>query len=964
MHVLHVIWSGGRPAVWAETKTRRRAPPGFAACSATARELLSVCRSCFWYEDGFDGGSPVQAMLPTFRSRARPGGAAAGAPAKPWLVQALFPSAPNLLMFLSDVKGSEFAPGMFLAPDVLHAAALFRAAAAMAAEGRYLPQAAFEDGAPYARWTAAPLAREETWLAALPPDSREMFAWLLDRFVRRASMTVLTREIPGRARFGTVHDAWLAALRSESGAVPFDRLRPRFGGGTASAPGTGGGEDASAPARDFESLAAALDSWKSPLRETPSARAALEFSLDAPEGGGWILSARCPEFTRSRLLALGQATSLFPPLALAAKAPGGCAVGLSPSQALDFMRSGAGDLAAAGYAVRFPENVLGEHFSAVAELEPSGPEPEPDKGGRDARAASAARDVAVKFTVRVDGEPVSESEIRFLLDQGEPLVFFRDRWIEVDRGILREALRAMEMRRKGKCTLREAAAFAFDAGRAGRLRVTGVKAKGWLRRVLDGLSGAGKIPPFKAPAGLKAELRPYQARGAAWLAFLAKWNFGACLADDMGLGKTVQAIAALMRMKADGMKGPAIVFAPLTVLPNWKRELERFAPSLRVISHSGAGRLSGRDFRIAANAADVVLAPYSLAARDFADISSVSAAAVVLDEAQAVKNPETRVSRAIRALDPPVRIALTGTPLENRVTDLWSIEDFLNPGLLGTRSAFEESFGRAGAAAGGKLAQTLAPFILRRLKTDPAISAELGAKRETREYCLLSPGQRAMYESALSDFSRGGPGGERPAPGEALALLVRLKEICDAPQLAGGEGASGKLDRLEELVESFFANGESCLVFTQYARAGALVRSRLMERFGRRMPFLHGALSPKRREEEIAAFCGSPDPLAFILSLRAGGFGLNLVKATRVVHFDRWWNPAVEDQATDRAYRIGQDKDVFVHLFICSGTVEDRVDRLLEEKRRLAEGIVGSGESMLLEMSRGELVKTAELEQP
>lgn len=943
MRELHVIWDGEAPAVWAERPPRRRAPPGYAACSVSARELLGLCRECFWYADGFAGTSGATVALPTFRGTALPPGTARGAPSAQWRVATLRPSPANLLMFLSDVRERNFADGIFLAPDTMAAAALFRAVARMAAGGRYLPDLAAGPRGPEARWIAVPEARDAAFLAAAPPETRAMHAWLTDAFVRRACMTPLTRKLPERARFETFQDAWLAALRAEDALIDVSRIRPACSAPAQDA-GTAAGE-----------LAANLRSWRASIGETPGARASVRFALSGGKRG-WRLAATLDKRSRGGLLALGQAIPFFPALAGARAARGGASVKLSPSQALDFMRSAADDLRAAGYRVETPSGVLGEHIGATAELVPEGERP---RGAEDARRA-----IAVKLSVRVDGEPVTESELRFLLDQGESLVFFRNRWIEVDRAVLREALRALESRAGEKCSLREAAAFAAGSGRSGRLGISEVKTRGWLRGLLNELRGEEAFRVAPPPAGLNALLRPYQKRGAAWLSFLAKWGFGACLADDMGLGKTVQTLAALLHLKADGMKGPALVAAPLTVLPNWKREIERFAPSLRTLVHSGPARLSGADFRVAAAKADVVLVPYSLVAKDFRDMLSLRPAAMVLDEAQAVKNPDTRISRAVRALDAPVRIALTGTPLENRVSDLWAIEDFLNPGLLGTRAEFEAAYARAhGSGSAAKLRKTLAPFILRRLKTDPGVAKELGKKRETREYCELSPEQRALYEQALAEFARGGAdAGEKPAPGEALALITRLKEICDAPQLAGAEGASGKADRLEELVETFFANGESCLVFTQYAKAGAFIRSRLYEKFGFRAPFLHGALSPKRREEEIAAFCGTKGPAVFILSLRAGGFGLNLVKATRVVHFDRWWNPAVENQAADRAYRIGQTKDVFVHTFICAGTVEDRVDRLLEEKRRLAEDIVGGGESFLLKMTRGELLETAGLE--
>ena len=321
------------------------------------------------------------------------------------------------------------------------------------------------------------------------------------------------------------------------------------------------------------------------------------------------------------------------------------------------------------------------------------------------------------------------------------------------------------------------------------------------------------------------------------------------------------------------------------------------------------------------------------------------------------------MSRAARSLDVPLRIALTGTPLENSARDLWSLEDFLNPGLLGERRDFMETYGRdlatgspapVAAAAAAKLRHALEPFMLRRLKGDPGIAAELGDKREVREYCALSPDQRRDYEDALRRFQEDSSSidSEGRRRGRMLALITELKQICDG---------DGKMERLDGLLEDIFAAGESALIFTQYVRVARYIREHLAETFGRRYPFLHGGLSPAERDAEIADFNSDAEPSAFLVSLRAGGFGLNLTRATHVIHFDRWWNPAVENQATDRAHRIGQTRTVFVHLFICAGTLEDRIDALLEEKRRLAGDVVASGESFLARLSEREFERMVAL---
>ncbi len=828
--------------------------------------------------------------------------------------ECVIPSMRNLLMFLSDVRTRCFKAGVFLGDDVLAAAETFRAAARTVADGAYLPHLVEEVGGFAARW--------------LPLDTSRgaFFAWLVDGLARFGGRTPLET---GAARPDTVHDAWLYALRSDTGRVAWPD------------------ED------DIRALMRDLAVWRAPLRVSAADRAALRFSLEPPaeEDGVWRLRLASVPRTRAGLISLGQAASLFPPLA----ALRGTEAELDRAAAESFLRTGAQALAGAGYAVEPPLGLLGEHVAAEADLAPVSDEP--------------SAPVTTKLTIRVDGEVVTEQEIQFLLDQNSPFVFFRDRWIEVDRAVLREALRALRDVKGKKVSVHDAIALAFGLRRAGGLRVDRVRAHGWLRGLINELRGEQRFRVLEAPAGFNGTLRDYQLRGASWLAFLAKWGVGACLADDMGLGKTAQTIAFILHRKASR---PALVVAPVSVTTNWTRELARFAPSLKVYLHQGAERHTGSLFSKACREADVVVTGYALFAKDFSLFAENAFSALVLDEAQTVKNPDTRISRAVRALDVPVRVALTGTPLENSADDLWALEAFLNPGLLGERKEFADTFTRvlradANAGVASRLRHILEPFMLRRLKTEPGIAAELGERREIREWCTLNPRQRALYETALATFRAGAADQAvdgRVRRGRILALLTELKEICDSSALVeGGEAADGgKVRRLDELLDSIFDAGESCLVFTQYARMGRLLRAHLQERFGRRFPFLHGSLSPAQRDEEIAAFNADPEPNVFILSLKAGGFGLNLTRATHVIHFDRWWNPAVENQATDRAHRIGQLRDVFVHLFICAGTLEERVDELLETKRRLAGEIVGSGESFLLKMSDREFERMVSLD--
>ncbi|MGN0847803.1 MAG: DEAD/DEAH box helicase, partial [Kiritimatiellia bacterium] len=728
----------------------------------------------------------------------------------------------------------------------------------------------------------------------------------------------------GAGRHETVHDAWLAALRTDSARVAWPSVD------------------------EVRELMRTLVAWRAPLVVSPEERAALRFTLVPPktEEAPWRLRLRAIPTTRLGLISLGQAAAVFPPL----RALRGRVAELSRADVESFLRTGARELASSGFDVVMPAGVTGEHVTAEAELTPTSARAPMD-------GTAVARSITTKLTIRVDGEKVTEREIQFLLDQGSTLVFFRNRWIEVDRYTLREALRALQSVKGRKLEVAQAVSFALGTGRVGRLRVEHVKAHGWLRGLLNELRGEEQFRILPQPKGLKGTLRDYQLRGVSWLVFLTKWGFGPCLADDMGLGKTIQTIAFILHLVSRRPRDPVLVVAPVSVTTNWVREFKRFAPGLKVLLHQGSARATGGTFLVACRRADVVVTGYSLLVKDYRDFSSAAFSALVLDEAQTIKNADTRAARAARALEIPMKVALTGTPFENSANDLWSLEEFLNPGLLGERRDFEETFTRsiradAHGGAAAKLRRLLEPFMLRRLKTDPGVAAELGAKREVREYCTLAPEQRRAYEDALAAF-RADAAAEEPSHGRILALLTELKLICD------GEG---KIARLDELLEEMFANGESCLVFTQYAKVGRLLRAHLQEQFGRLFPFLHGGLSPAQREGEIAAFNADPEPNAFILSLKAGGFGLNLTRATHVIHFDRWWNPAVENQATDRAYRIGQTKTVFVHLFICAGTLEDHVDELLESKRYLANEVVAGGESFLEQMNARALEKVVALE--
>jgi hypothetical protein len=572
------------------------------------------------------------------------------------------------------------------------------------------------------------------------------------------------------------------------------------------------------------------------------------------------------------------------------------------------------------------------------------------------------------WRVALGGVELSTEEFRSLAQQHVPLVKFRDRWLQLPPEIAERAMEFFEQKTDQRMTLAQAfrAAYASDPAGPG-LRVIGLTGTSSIRDFLEGTTSA-KLENVPQPATFLGTLRPYQIRGLEWMAFLESLGIGGCLADDMGLGKTIQLIALLLHERLmNPTVGPTLLFAPTSVVSNWVRELERFAPSLKMLVYHGAGRIRGDAFVAAAARHDVVLTSYALAHRDFADLRRGPWHRVALDEAQKIKNPSAAATLAIRKLDAPHRVALTGTPIENHLSELWSIMEMLNPGLLGSAGDFRSRFavpieklGDQDRAA--QLRKMIQPFVLRRTKNDPAIAGDLPEKMENRVYCNLTPAQAALYEATTAQMlgQIDGATGIRRR-GLILAALTRLKQVCDHPALVQQdpqvlEGRSGKCERLEEMLEEVLEEGDSALVFTQYRQMGHLLERMLKERFGPGLLYLHGGTPARDRQTMVEQFQSpNSDKRIFILSLRAGGLGLNLTAANHVFHFDRWWNPAVEAQATDRAHRIGQTKKVQVHKFICVGTLEERIDRLLSDKIAVASKVVTSGDQWLTNLSTADL---------
>jgi superfamily II DNA or RNA helicase len=649
----------------------------------------------------------------------------------------------------------------------------------------------------------------------------------------------------------------------------------------------------------------------------------------------------------------------------------------SPQQALQFLND-VPALESAGIAVRMPANWPMNR--------PARPQVRATVGGRAPSQLGMDALLDFRMDVTLDGERLSKAEIERLLAHSDGLVLIRGQWVQVDHERLRRTLdkfEAIERRGAtdglsfGEAMRMLAGAGIADKGSAGPADIdwSETVAGPWLAETLAALrrpDGLARVDPGQL---LQGRLRPYQLAGVQWLYLLTQLRLGACLADDMGLGKTIQVLSLLLVLKHEAANGrkPCLLVAPASLLANWASEIARFAPSLKIaVAHPSAApaeKLGADEGNLAD--LDLVVTSYGFLARS-PWLGAASWRLVVLDEAQAIKNPSARQTRTVKQLRAEMRIALTGTPIENRLSDLWSIFDFINPGLLGSAkqfSSFVKGLADRPHSPFEPLRDLVRPYILRRLKTDRSIITDLPDKTEMKAFCSLSRKQAALYQQAVEELARqleDVDGLQRK--GIVLAFLMRLKQICNHPSQWLGDGAwleedSGKLARLRDILEVIAARQEKVLIFTQFRETTAPLAAFAGSLFGRAGLILHGETAVKKRQELVRQFQEDESIPFFVLSLKAGGAGLNLTAASHVVHFDRWWNPAVENQATDRAFRIGQNKNVLVHKFICRGTVEDKIDQLIEQKQQLAGDLLGGGSEMVLtEMKDEDLLKLVALD--
>ncbi len=667
---------------------------------------------------------------------------------------------------------------------------------------------------------------------------------------------------------------------------------------------------------------------------------------------------------QEKLLAdLGKATRLYPPVEDSLHSARPISAELTNRQAYAFLKEAVPLLTESGFGVLIPPwwNKSAARPGVKLNMKP--------KHDKKTSRGIFGLDSIINYDwqIAIGNEPVSEEEFEALVNLKEPLIRIRGQWVEVKKEDIDAAIKFFKSRHSGEMMLGEALRLGIGLGESGiGLPVGGFKASGWISELFERLSGRNTIEQLPQPGDFVGELRPYQIKGFSWLAFLRQYGLGACLADDMGLGKTIQMLALLLRDKENGIEKPVLLICPTSVVGNWKREAEKFAPLLRVMIHHGINRRKKNEFLAETGNYDLVISTYALAHRDEEILSQVKWDGVVLDEAQNIKNQFTKQSQAVRRIRSNYRVALTGTPVENRLSELWSIMEFLNPGYLGSADGFRKRFALPierynDKKAGAELRKIVSPFILRRLKTDPTIIKDLPDKIEMKVHCNLTKEQATLYEAVVKDMLKKiekKEGIERK--GMVLSALVRLKQVCNHPAQFLGDGSSlkersGKLNRITEMLEEVLAEGDAALIFTQFAEMGAMLKNHLQDTFSQEVLFLHGGVSQKQRDNMVIRFSQKDGPRIFILSLKAGGVGLNLTRASHVFHFDRWWNPAVENQATDRAFRIGQTKNVQVHKFICDGTLEEKIDEMIEDKKALAENIIGTGEGWLTEMSTEQL---------
>jgi len=818
--------------------------------------------------------------------------------------------------------------------------------------------------------------RTERVLPGPAPASPAVRAWLTalrtgTPVPGEGSLTALARRVRDWQRSGEQEGYELVLRVVEPDPWEEDVLGSSRWGDTAGAPGGSDEDDSDDDTDDDTDGTAGVEepagSWTLQARLRPLDDPSLTLTLAEARAEGAAGAGEDPLLVL--LTGTARAGAAYPPLRRLLTGAADADVELGLADLLELVEVGGPQLAAAGIALQLPARWTRPEltFSLSSSAVQPGAITDPWVRSEDV--------VAFRWQAALGGTDLGEAELRALARAKSDLVKFRGAWVHVDREALRRSAEFLRRRGSGRATVADV------LGSVGSARtlpgpVTSVRADGVLGELLSG-EAEQTLEPVPVPAGLAAQLRPYQHRGLTWLAAMSRLGLGAVLADDMGLGKTVQLLALLLHeQEVSPGGGPTLLVSPMSVVGNWEAEAARFAPGLRVHVHHGTARPRGEELLAVAAEHDLVVTTYGLLVRDVEDLARVAWRRVALDEAQHVKNSATRAARAVRAIGSRHRVALTGTPVENRLEDLRAVLDATNPGLLGSAATFRDTFavpieklGQAEPAR--RLALLTRPFVLRRLKTDPLVAGDLPEKIEMTVRANLTPEQAGLYQAVVDAMLaelEDAEGMERR--GLVLSTLTRLKQVCNHPAHYLGDGSpllhrgrhrSGKLQLLDDVVDAAHADGEKVLVFTQFAAFGRMLAPHLSERTGAEVPFLHGGVGRRERDAMVAGFAAEGGPAVMLLSLKAGGTGLNLTAANHVVHVDRWWNPAVEDQATDRAYRIGQRRSVQVRKVVSAGTVEERIDAMITRKKDLAETVVGRGEGWITELDSDALAQLVAL---
>ncbi|MGY4101284.1 DEAD/DEAH box helicase [Nocardia sp. R16R-3T] len=826
--------------------------------------------------------------------------------------------------------------------------------------GRVAPELRRGDGQWWVRWRLVGGERQRAWLAelavAMPPALRvagkpgllleDMVAELADPIVRElldpppsahplvAALTDDSALDGGSHQLAEVLERWRASLTGDEPELVLRLLEPE-------------GDIALGEADTDVDDVVAL--WR--------LQVCLRADGEAPNP---VPLLGDPVLVRTAIEKLGEATRAYPRLRDLPNDPQSMDLLLPTEVVADLVEHGAHALQAAGVRLLLPRAWNISAPSMRLRVDSAVPAAESTVGMRGL--------VSYRWELALGDTVLTKAEMARLVRSKSDLVQLRGEWVHADHKVLAAAARYVAAHLDDSEITFADLVGELVTGHVEKVPITEVSATGWAADLLD---RTREPVPVTAPVGLKAQLRPYQERGLAWLATMSRYGVGAILADDMGLGKTVQVLALLVheREGTDGA-GPTLLVCPMSVVGNWQREARRFAPDLRVSVHHGVARKSGTELDEAVADADLVITTYSLLARDAAELARQQWDRVVLDEAQHIKNAGTRQAKAARALPARHRLALTGTPVENRLEELRSILDFTMPKVLGSAQTFRARFAvpierDRDENAISRLRTVTQPFVLRRVKTDPAVISDLPEKLEMTVRANLTVEQAALYQAVVDDMMtklKDAKGMARK--GAVLGALTRLKQVCNHPAHFLGDGSgvlhrgghrSGKLALVEDVLEAVLADGEKALLFTQFREFGDLIAPYLTERFGAAIPFLHGGVPKKRRDSMVERFQEPYGPPLMLLSLKAGGTGLNLTAANHVVHLDRWWNPAVENQATDRAFRIGQQRNVQVRKLICVDTIEEKIDEMISGKRQLADLAVGAGETWITELSTDEL---------